>query len=69
MSDKTDLDLWIKNQQTLKVDSTQTSRDWVQGDVLRMNLACDEFFRRRNMRVNTGGWKRAKDLRRARENA
>ena len=69
MSDKTDLDLWIKNQQTLKVDSTQTSRDWTQGDALRMNLACDEFFRKRNMRVNTGGWKRAKDLRRARENA
>jgi len=69
MSDKTDLDLWIKNQQTLKVDSTQTSRDWTQGDALRMNLACDEFFRKRNMRVNSGGWKRAKDLRRARENA
>ena len=69
MSYKTDLDLWIKNQQTLKVDPTQTSRDWTQGDALRMNLACDEFFRKRNMRVNSGGWKRAKDLRRARENA
>jgi len=69
MSEKSEIELCFKNGATLKIDSTQSSRDWTQGDALRMNLACDEFFRQRNMRVNSGGWKRAKDLRRARENA
>ena len=68
MSEKSEIELCFKNGASLKVDSVQSSKDWVPGDMLRMNNACDDFFRRRNMRVNTGGWKRAKDLRRAREN-
>ena len=69
MSEKSEIELCFKNGASLKIDSTQSSEDWVPGDMLRMNNACDDFFRRRNMRVNSGGWKRAKDLRRARENA